>query len=186
MAFLIYHSSPFLAFHMSSEAYTGQSLITYAVRDCQLLHLSLGHFMVCGPRNLAPLSRMLWAACCLDFFGFVRAGEFTSAPADDYPSLLSAADISVDSISEPKALIVHLKHSKTDPFQAGCCIHLGRTYQLLCPVAALLGYLAVRPSYSKPSFYPWRWVSSVQTSPSIQVTGNSSTGWDPDRWLYRP
>ena len=97
-------------------------------------------------------SRMLWAACCLGFFGFMRAGEFTSGPADDHPALLSAADISVDSISEPRALIVHLRHSKTDPFQAGCHIHLGRTYQLLCPVAALLGYLAARPPTPGPLF----------------------------------
>ena len=95
---------------------------------------------------------MLWAACCIGFFGLLRAGEFTSDPADDTQLLLSVADIAVDSRSEPKALTVHLRHSKTDPFGAGCYIHLGRTYDLLCPVTALLGYLAVRPPTPGPLF----------------------------------
>lgn len=75
----------------------------------------------------------------------MRSGEFTSSSNDEAGHSLSVADIAVDSRLEPKVVTIHLKCSKTDPFGAGCDIHLGRTGQLLCPVAALLGYLAVRP-----------------------------------------
>ena len=80
---------------------------------------------------------MLRAACCMGFFGFMRAGEFTcrspNTPSDD---TLSVSDISMDSRVNPQVLMVRLSHSKTDPFGAGVNIYL----------AAVLGYLAIRPS----------------------------------------
>ncbi len=45
-----------------------------------------------------PDTVMLWAACCLAFFGFLRAGEFT-VPGDtgyDYSTHLSWGDLAVD------------------------------------------------------------------------------------------
>ena len=89
---------------------------------------------------------MLWAACCLGFFGFLRAGEFTitAAKASDPPLLPS--DIQVDSRSDPQVLTIHLRHSKTDPFGVGCQVYLGRTNVTPCPVSAMLNYLTIRPS----------------------------------------
>jgi len=97
-------------------------------------------------------NRMLWAACCLGFFGFMRAGEFTCDSAAGVDDSLLVSDVSVDSRDEPSVLTIHLRHSKTDPFGAGCFIYLGRTYHLLCPVTAILGYLAMRPPVSGPLF----------------------------------
>ena len=89
---------------------------------------------------------MLWAACCLGFFGFMRAGEFTRSSAQTPPDhLLMVGDITVDSRSNPQMLVVLLRHSKTDPFSAGISLYLGRTGNILCPVSAVLGYLAIRP-----------------------------------------
>ena len=90
---------------------------------------------------------MLWAACCLGFFGFMRAGEFTEqSPQQNSEPILSASDISIDSREKPCVLIVHLKRSKTDPFGVGAYLHLGRTDDdILCPVSAVLAYMAVRP-----------------------------------------
>ena len=93
---------------------------------------------------------MLWAACCLGFFGFMRAGEFTSQSSTD--ASLLANDVAVDSRSNPQVLIVHIRHSKTDPFSAGTHLFLGRTGDILCPVAAVFGYLSVRPSNPGPLF----------------------------------
>ena len=95
--------------------------------------------------------KMLWAACCVGFFGFMRAGEFTSRAGDASPSL-TADDIAVDSREDPSMVRIHLKHSKTDPFRHGVDIYLGRTGRDLCPVAALLAYLAVRPAVNGPLF----------------------------------
>lgn len=87
---------------------------------------------------------MLWAACCLGFFGFMRAGEFC-AQKNQEPSL-TTSDISTDARDDPQVLIVHLRRSKTDPFGVGAHLHLGRTNdRVLCPVSAILAYMAIRP-----------------------------------------
>lgn len=96
---------------------------------------------------------MLWAAFCLGFFGFLRAGEFTCHSRDTFMAdMLSPSDITVDSHSSPSHLSVHLKRSKADPFGAGATLHLGATGDILCPVTAVLGYMAVRPPVAGPLF----------------------------------
>ena len=98
-------------------------------------------------------SVMLWAACCLGFFGFLRAGEFTcthTKTASD--AVLSLSDVAIDSRDTPQVLVVHLRHNKTDPFGVGAHLYLGRTSSILCPVAAVLGYLAIRPPDPGPLF----------------------------------
>lgn len=98
---------------------------------------------------------MLWAACCLGLFGFMRAGEFTCqslqpAVAD---TSLAAADTSIDSRDNLQVLSVHLRYSKTDPFGVGVHLLLGRTGDVtLCPFAATLGYLALQPKTPGPLF----------------------------------
>ena len=66
---------------------------------------------------------MLWAACCLGFFVFLRAGEFTvsSLEAFDDSTHLAVGDVSVDSRSAPSLLRLRLKQSKTDLFQSSDC-----------------------------------------------------------------
>ena len=56
-----------------------------------------------------------------------------------------ASDIAVDRHQSPTLVRVRLKQSKTDPFRHGVDVYLGRTDADLCPVAALLAYMAVRP-----------------------------------------
>ena len=84
----------------------------------------------------------------------MRAGEFTIKSAQDYDqsSSLSPQDISVDRHSHPSMICVHLKQSKTDPFKHGVNIYMGRTNTELCPVAAILAYVAIRPSSPGPFF----------------------------------
>lgn len=95
---------------------------------------------------------MLWAAFCLGFFGFLRSGEFTSSPHEPNECILSVNDVSVDSRQNPQTLTVFLRRSKTDQFGTGKYIHLGRTGNKLCPVAAVLGYLSIRPPSPGPLF----------------------------------
>ena len=97
---------------------------------------------------------MLWAASCICFFGFMRAGEITvlSDTAYDASTHLSVKDVSVDSKSNPGMVKLHLKASKTDPFRQGVDIFVGKTTDRLCPVAALLSYIAVRGYGEGPLF----------------------------------
>jgi len=52
---------------------------------------------------------MLWAACCLGFFGFLQAGEFTLSGSVSAGSHLSPSDN-----HNPRLLTIHLRYSKTD------------------------------------------------------------------------
>ena len=70
----------------------------------------------------------------------------------DPSSALTVQDVSVDQHANPSMVRLHLKHSKTDPFRHGVDVFLGRTNMVLCPVAALLAYIAVRPSIAGPLF----------------------------------
>ena len=95
-------------------------------------------------------SMMLWVACSLCFFGFFRSGELMS-PSEvlcDSSEHLTFADIAVNYRDNPTILRVHLKASKTDPFRSGVDDKTGND---LCPVAAMVNYLARRGSRHQDS-----------------------------------
>lgn len=96
-------------------------------------------------------SRLLWAACCLGYFGFLRSGEFT-LPHPSSPPAILASDLAVDSHSSPSMVQVRLRRAKTDPFGQGVLIYVGKTGTPLCPVTALLNFMAVRPRGNGPLF----------------------------------
>ncbi len=91
-------------------------------------------------------TQLLWAACCLGFFGFMRTGEFTSkSTRHPNPSNVAVSDVARDAKHPPLFLTIQLRQSKTDPFGQGVKIFLGNTGQRICPVTAILAFLAVRP-----------------------------------------
>ena len=99
-------------------------------------------------------SIMLWAACCLAFFGFLRCGEFT-VPAQatyDPEEHLSVADIAIDNRLSPSVIQVKIKQSKTDPFRQGVQLYLGKTDEVICPITGILPYLAIRGAKPGPLF----------------------------------
>jgi len=69
---------------------------------------------------------MLWAACCLAFFGFLKVGEFTVPTQQDYDESthLSLKDISIDNRCNARLIKLCIKQSKTDPFRQGVDIYL--------------------------------------------------------------
>ena len=103
-------------------------------------------------RAVEPDMVMVLAACCMGFFGFMRAGKFTvkSTQEVDQETCLSVQDVAVDSHTNPFMVRVHLKQSKTDPFSHGVDIFLGRTDAALCPVAAIIANCAIRPAIVRP------------------------------------
>ena len=105
------------------------------------------------PLDLAnPDNITLWAACCVGFFGFLRGGEFmVNSPFD--PSLhLTLTDTQVDTPLNPQSVHVFIKCSKTDPFQKGCFVFLGRGSAPLCGVVSLVNYLHLRRLGPGPLF----------------------------------
>ena len=97
---------------------------------------------------------MLWAMCCLAFFGFLRVSEFTIPSEDSYDPTthLSLQDIRIDNRDSPRLLQVSIKQSKTDPFRRGIQLYLGATDSTVCPIKAMLSYLAARGSQAGPLF----------------------------------
>ena len=101
-----------------------------------------------------PDGAMLWAAAATCFFGFLRSGEITvpSEKGYDPGAHLSFGDVAVDSTAAPTTVRVRIKASKTDPFRAGVDVYLGHTGDPICPVAALLTYMAARGNGTGPLF----------------------------------
>ena len=65
---------------------------------------------------------------------------------------LSLTDVAVDDLSNPSILQVRIKASKTDPFRKGVDIFLGSTGDDICPISAMLAYVAVRGDAPGPLF----------------------------------
>ena len=66
-------------------------------------------------------TKLIWAACCLCFFGFLRAGELTvpDGRSFDPKSHLGVGDVAVDDKRSPSLIRIRIKQSKTDPFRKG-------------------------------------------------------------------
>lgn len=84
---------------------------------------------------------MLWAAFCSAFYGFLRAGEFTSPSVHSFDP--SRTLLRADVVQQGHCYIITLRASKTDPFRRGHSITLTPTATSTCPVAALGKYLAL-------------------------------------------
>ena len=85
---------------------------------------------------------LMWVATCIGNFGFMRAFEFTAI--DSAPPIILMSEVAINSRSAPTAIRLRLHKSKTDPLGRGIKIFLGLFGTEVCPVAALLQYLAVR------------------------------------------
>ena len=97
---------------------------------------------------------MFWAVCCTAFFGFFRMGEVTARTVDGSGEhCIRMEDVAVDDHANPTVVRINLRSSKTDQFGKGVEVFLGKTDgEELCPVAALLAYLAVRGGAEGPLF----------------------------------
>lgn len=93
-----------------------------------------------------PDDIMLWATCCLGFFGFLRAGDFTVNTAF-YPFIhLTVQDLQVNAEVNPSSLPMHIESSKTNTFRQRFFIYLGDRQASLCPIAAIMTYLHLQGS----------------------------------------
>ena len=99
-------------------------------------------------------AEMLWAASTLCFFAFLRMGEAV-APSDsgfDSRYHLAYGDVRLNSITDPAWMEVKIKRSKCDQFCRGVTLSVGATGTMICPLAAMLGYLVRRGDTPGPLF----------------------------------
>ena len=128
------------------KRYQGQEMRTRL--PISLVHLELFYTLLHSQKVPDWNSKMLWAAICLAFFGFLRISEFTTSQ-QFYPAYnLCSGDVTfVPSIISPTAVRIGLKCSKTDPFRKGVCLTLGQTGSHICAVKALHEYIVTcRPA----------------------------------------
>ena len=129
---------------------------------------------------------MLWAACCMGFFGFMRAGEFTCQSWQAFsPTMLTPQDIYIDSHNNPTIVTVHLRRSKTDPFRAGISIHLGRSV-VLCVRLLLFWGILHGTAYIMAPFLLQRWITSFKAEADGSCEASLDTARHRLHRLYRP
>ena len=104
--------------------------------------------------STVPERVTIWAIACVAFFGFFRLGELLpeSASSFNLATDLTWGDVAVDNQANPRMVRVHLKKSKCDQFGVGSNNILGRTDNVLCPVAAILQFIATRGGHPGPFF----------------------------------
>ena len=97
---------------------------------------------------------MCWAIASMAFFVFFRLGELLVEPGVTFDPArhLSGSDVAVDSRDTPTLLKVHLKTFKTDQLRKGVDIFIGKTGDELCPLAAVLAFMAVCGQRHGPLF----------------------------------
>ena len=80
----------------------------------------------------------------LAFFGFFRLSELLPNTTTFNAAIhLAWGEVAVNSTTNPTMIQFYLKHSKCDQFRAGLDV-VGCTNAELCPVVAMLHYLALR------------------------------------------
>ena len=139
------------------------------LKDIKKVQAATTHPRVCRPITLEIMqgiksvllsqsnsyqNTMIWAACYLVFFGFLRSSKFTVPAQDcfDNSTHLSPQDIAIDCRHSPSMIKVRIKQSKTDPFLQGVDLYLGKTDKDICPVRAILPYLALCSNRPGPLF----------------------------------
>lgn len=122
---------------------------------------------------------MLWAVASLCFFGFFRSGEITvpSLTSFDASKHLTWEDVAVDSIDNPQTLKVHLKTSKTDQLGRGVDLYIGKTDCPLCPLKAMLHYMAIQDRSVGPFFVFKNSAPIGQVSLYSQDKGSTTDSW---------
>ena len=79
---------------------------------------------------------MLWAGCCVGFFGFLCAGEFTVNSTFDPEIHLSIRDVLIDCLWNASCPEIHIKCSQTYLFHLGCDIYLRKGNSDICSLVA--------------------------------------------------
>ena len=114
----------------------------------------IGHYLITRSRSASQSFQNYFGACFLFghiFFGFFALESFICSPtARMFDHVLSVSDVGVYSHSNPSFISVHLCHTKTDIVGVGRTVYLGWVEGSVCPVKAILAYLALRGPFPGP------------------------------------
>ena len=99
--------------------------------------------------------------------------------------------ITVENMEKLRTRIqVRIMQSKADPIRQGCTLHLGKTEKDICPISAILPYLAIRGARQGPLFimangtFLTRGLFAGALTDTLQEAGIDSKGYNtqfPDR-----
>ena len=132
-------------------------------RPCLPISPAILHqvFRILNQSPSDPDAIMLWAAMNLCFFGFLRSGEICcpSESAFNPTWHLAPQDVYIDSTTNTTTIYVRIKASNTDPFRLRMTIAVGKTMDQVCPVKAMLLYLALR-GHGRALSFSLHWVVS--------------------------
>ena len=97
---------------------------------------------------------LMWAVAATTLFSFCRLGEVLMEREDGYDPRdhLSLRDVAANTALKPSMISILLRRSKTDQARQGVKVVIGRTGDDICPVAALLQFLAIRGNHPGPLF----------------------------------
>ena len=102
--------------------------------------------------TLPPCDKsMLWSTCCLAFYGFLHASEFTSPTKNSISphQTLLLSDITFGQDNSP---FVRIKMSKVDPFRQVHVLSIAPAGSYVCAVPSTRHYLSFRTSTSGPLY----------------------------------
>lgn len=128
-----------------------------------------------GSRHKDEDLTMLWAACSLGFFCFLRIKEMM-APGEQVYDHLTREDVAVDSPKDPVTMQIHLKQLQTDPFHKGIFLSVGRTSTDLCPILAMLNFLAIRGGKGRALVHFEGWTLPYPTAPGGRSSSSTAEG----------
>ena len=118
---------------------------------------------------------LLWASCCIAFFGFVRAGEFTVTPTRCSSDCLQLSDVSADVLPYPSFLRLFIKVSKADPFRQSCSFNKCESFAVeLCKTrtTAILSHWNKIFCWAQ-NFPQTQAAKTIGTSSKMVMSGNS-------------
>ena len=115
--------------------------ITKSPKTCQpITFKNIGRCTIRHPCTQDDL--MMWATCCIAFFGLLRVSKFTAPTQSHFNSSshLSLTDVALDSRTSLQVIRITLKQSKTDQLRQGTHLYLRKTGRHVCPVEAIIPY----------------------------------------------
>ena len=130
---------------------------------------------------------MLWAACCVGFFGFLRSGELTAPEKEkfDPKQHLTVKDIALDNQTAPPNYLNQDKTVENRPFSSRGDNLLGKNKLRGLPGGCIVILPGITWQGRGSTVSVQGWESTDTPPPGIRAEEGSSRGWAEARELCR-